>query len=155
MLNDEMDDFAAQPGKPNMYGLVQGEQNAIQPGKRMLSAMSPTIVLDKNGNVLLVLGAAGGPTIITGTMQVVLNVLEHRMTLADAMRAPRIHHQSLPDSLTHEIGGIAQPVMDSLRAMGHALRPLRALVNVNAIMRVKGGWEGVPEPRRSGAAVGW
>ena len=155
MLNDEMDDFAAQPGKPNMYGLVQGEQNAIQPGKRMLSAMSPTIVLDRNGNVLLVLGAAGGPTIITGTMQVVLNVLEHRMTLADAMRAPRIHHQSLPDSLTHEIGGIAQPVMDSLRAMGHALRPLRALVNVNAIMRVKGGWEGVPEPRRSGAAVGW
>jgi gamma-glutamyltranspeptidase/glutathione hydrolase len=149
-----MDDFAVQPGKPNMYGLVQGEQNAIQPGKRMLSAMSPTIVLDKNGAVLLVLGAAGGPTIITGTMQVVLNVLEHRMTLADAMRAPRIHHQSLPDSLTHEVGGLAPAVMDSLRAMGHALRPLRSLVNVNAIMRVKGGWEGVPEPRRSGAAVG-
>lgn len=155
MLNDEMDDFAAQPGTPNMFGLVQGEQNAIQPGKRMLSAMSPTIVLDRNNQVLLVVGAAGGPTIITGTSQVILNVLQHRMTLADAMRAPRIHHQALPDSLTFEIGGITPAVMDSLQAMGHALRPLRSLVNVNAIMRVNGGWEGVPEPRRAGGAVGY
>jgi gamma-glutamyltranspeptidase/glutathione hydrolase len=155
MLNDEMDDFAAAPGKPNMFGLVQGEVNAIQPGKRMLSAMSPTIVLDRNNQVLLVVGAAGGPTIITGTSQVILNVIENRMTLADAMRAPRIHHQALPDSLTYEDGGIAPPVLDSLRAMGYNLRRLRGLVNVNAIMRVKGGWEGQPEPRRSGGAVGW
>ncbi len=155
MLNDEMDDFAVQPGKANMYGLVQGEQNAVQPGKRMLSAMSPTIVLDPNGGVLLVLGAAGGPTIITGTSQVILNVIQHRMSLADAMRAPRIHHQALPDSLTFEQGGVSPQVLDSLRAMGHAMRMQRALVNVNAIMRVKGGWEGVPEPRRSGGAVGY
>ncbi|MBL0938147.1 MAG: gamma-glutamyltransferase [Gemmatimonadaceae bacterium] len=155
MLNDEMDDFAAQPGKPNMFGLVQGEQNAIQPGKRMLSAMSPTIVLDRNNQVLLVVGAAGGPTIITGTSQVILNVIQHRMNLADAMRAPRIHHQALPDSLTFEAGGIAPAVLDSLRNMGHSMRQLRALVNVNAIMRVKGGWEGVPEPRRAGGAVGY
>lgn len=155
MLNDEMDDFAAQPGKPNMFGLVQGEQNAIQPGKRMLSAMSPTIVLDQKGQVLLVVGAAGGPTIITGTSQVILNVIEHRMSLSDAMRAPRIHHQALPDSLTFEAGGLRRPVMDSLRAMGHQLRELRSLVNVNAIMRVPGGWEGMPEPRRSGGAVGY
>ncbi len=155
MLNDEMDDFAAQPGKPNMYGLVQGESNAIQPGKRMLSAMSPTIVLDKNGSVLLVVGAAGGPTIITGTSQVILNVIENRMSLSDAMRAPRIHHQALPDSLAFEDGGIAAPVLDSLRKMGHAMRMQRALVNVNAIMRVPGGWEGVPEPRRSGGAAGY
>lgn len=154
-LNNEMDDFAAQPGMPNMFGLVQGEQNAIQPGKRMLSAMSPTIVLDSAQQVLLVVGAAGGPTIITGTSQVVLNVLDHRMNLSDAMRAPRLHHQALPDSLTFEIGGVAPAVQDSLRAMGWALRPLRSLVNVNAIMRVKGGWEGVPEPRRSGGAVGY
>ena len=154
-LNNEMDDFAAQPGMPNMFGLVQGEQNAIQPGKRMLSAMSPTIVLDSAQQVLLVVGAAGGPTIITGTSQIVLNVLDHRMNLADAMRAPRLHHQALPDSLTIEIGGVAPAVQDSLRAMGWALRPLRSLVNVNAIMRVKGGWEGVPEPRRSGGAVGY
>jgi gamma-glutamyltranspeptidase/glutathione hydrolase len=153
-LNNEMDDFAAQPGTPNMFGLVQGEQNAIAPGKRMLSAMSPTIVLDSAQQVLLVAGAAGGPTIITGTSQVILNVLEHRMTLADAMRAPRLHHQALPDSLTVEIGGVSPAVQDSLRAMGWALRPIRSLVNVNALMRVRGGWEGVYEPRRTGGAVG-
>ncbi len=154
MMNDEMDDFAAQPGTANMFGLVQGEANAIEPGKRMLSAMSPTIVLDSNSRVLLVVGAAGGPTIITGTSQVILNVIENRMTLMDAMRAPRIHHQALPDSLTFEDGGIEPAVLDSLKAMGHGMRKLRALVNVNAIMRVNGGWEGVPEPRRSGKAVG-
>jgi gamma-glutamyltranspeptidase/glutathione hydrolase len=153
-LNNEMDDFAAQPGMPNMFGLVQGEQNAIQPGKRMLSAMSPTIVLDSAQQVLLVVGAAGGPTIITGTSQVILNVIDHRMNLADAMRAPRLHHQALPDSLTIEIGGVSPAVQDSLRAMGWALRPLRSLVNVNAIMRVPGGWEGVYEPRRTGGATG-
>lgn len=155
MLNDEMDDFAAAPGKPNMFGLVQGEANAIQPGKRMLSAMSPTIVLDRNNQILLVVGAAGGPTIITGTSQVILNVIDNRMSLADAMRAPRVHHQALPDSLTYEDGGIAPAVLDSLKAMGYNMRKLRALVNVNAIMRVRGGWEGQPEPRRSGGAVGW
>jgi gamma-glutamyltranspeptidase/glutathione hydrolase len=155
MLNDEMDDFAVQPGTANMYGLVQGEANAIQPGKRMLSAMSPTIVLDKTGRVFLVVGAAGGPTIITGTAQVILNVIDHHMTLADAMRAPRVHHQALPDSLTYEDGGIRPAVLDSLTKMGYAMRKLRALVNINAIMRVKAGWEGVPEPRRSGGAVGY
>jgi len=155
MLNDEMDDFAAQPGKPNMFGLVQGEANAIQPGKRMLSAMSPTIVLDPKDQVLMVAGAAGGPTIITGTSQVILNVIQHRMSLGDAMRAPRIHHQALPDSLTFEAGGIKPTVLDSLRGFGHAMRELRSLVNVNAIMRVKGGWEGQPEPRRSGGAIGY
>ena len=155
MLNDEMDDFAVQPGTANMYGLVQGEANAIQPGKRMLSAMSPTIVLDKAGRVFLVVGAAGGPTIITGTTQVILNVIDHHMSLADAMRAPRVHHQALPDSLTFEDGGIRPAVLDSLTKMGYAMRKLRSLVSINAIMRVNGGWEGTPEPRRSGGAVGY
>jgi gamma-glutamyltranspeptidase/glutathione hydrolase len=155
MLNDEMDDFAAQPGTANMYGLVQLEQNAVQPGKRMLSAMSPTIVLDKNGAVLLVVGAAGGPTIITGTAEVILNVLDNHMNLSDAMRAPRIHDQALPDSVTFEAGGITPAVLDSLRAMGHGMKITKALVNVNAIMRVKGGWQGVPEPRKSGLAFGY
>ena len=86
---------------------------------------------------------------------VILNVIDQRMSLSDAMRAPRIHHQALPDSLTFETNGISAPVRDSLRAMGYGLRELRALVNVNAIMRVRGGWEGVPEPRRSGGAVGY
>jgi gamma-glutamyltranspeptidase/glutathione hydrolase len=155
LMNDEMDDFAAQPGKPNMFGLVQGEQNAIQPGKRMLSAMSPTIVLDPAGNTLLVVGAAGGPRIITATSQVILNVIEFRMSLADAMRAPRLHHQSLPDSLTYEQGGLSSAVLDSLGRMGHGTRHIGSLANVNAIMRVKGGWDGVYEPRASGGAVGY
>lgn len=156
LMNDEMDDFAAQPGQPNMFGLVQGEQNAIQPGKRMLSAMSPTIVLDTAGRVLLVAGAAGGPTIITGTSQVILNVIDYGMSLADAMRAPRIHHQALPDSLTYEETGLSATAIDSLRAMGHALRVVPRMVNVNAVMRVRGGWEGVSEPRAFGnGAVGY
>jgi gamma-glutamyltranspeptidase/glutathione hydrolase len=156
LLNDEMDDFAAQPGKPNMFGLVQGERNAIAPGKRMLSAMSPTVVLDPAGQLLLVVGAAGGPTIITGTSQVILNVVDQHMSLADAMRAPRLHHQALPDSLTYESGGLAPAVADSLRAMGHGLREAPRLVNVNAVMRVRGGWEGVSEPRAWGnGAVGY
>jgi len=154
-LNDEMDDFAAKPGSPNMFGLVQGEQNAIAPGKRMLSAMTPTVVLDPSNHVLLVVGGAGGPTIITGTSQVILNVIDYRMSLADAMRAPRLHHQSLPDSLSYERGGLSPAVLDSLRAMGHAMRQVPSLVNVNAIMRVQGGWDGVFEPRSRGGAIGY
>jgi gamma-glutamyltranspeptidase/glutathione hydrolase len=154
-LNDEMDDFAAKPGSPNMFGLVQGEQNAIAPGKRMLSAMTPTIVLNPKGQVLLVVGGAGGPTIITGTSQVVLNVIDYRMSLADAMRAPRLHHQSIPDSLSFERGGLEPAVADSLRAMGHALKQVPSLVNINAIMRVDRGWDGVFEPRSRGGAIGY
>ncbi len=154
-MNNEMDDFAAAPGQPNMFGLVQGEQNAIQPGKRMLSAMSPTIVLDPNGNVLLVTGAAGGPTIITATMEVILNVIDHGMTLADAMRAPRLHHQALPDQLDYEQRGLAAAVVDSLKAMGHTVATRTSLATVNSIMRVPGGWHGVGEPRSNGVAVGY
>jgi len=156
-MNDEMDDFAAQPGKPNMFGLVQGEQNAIAAGKRMLSAMSPTIVLDRSGQLLLVVGAAGGPRIITATSQVILNVIEHRMTLADAMRAPRLHHQALPDTIRFESAGLSTAVVDSLRAMGWGIAPIGSVANVNAVMRVPGGWVGVSEPRNGGTsgAVGY
>ncbi len=149
-MNDEMDDFAVAPGKPNMFGLVQFEQNAIAPGKRMLSAMSPTIVLDPRGELLLVVGAAGGPRIITATSQVILNVIEHRMSLSDAMRAPRLHHQALPDTLVVETNGLTGATANALRAMGHDIRFLGSLANVNAVMRVKGGWEGVTEPRSGG-----
>ena len=154
-LNNEMDDFAAQPGKPNQFGLVQGEANAIQPGKRMLSAMSPTVVVGKDGKVLMVVGAAGGPTIITAVTQVILDVIDQHMSLADAMFAPRIHHQAWPDSLTFEQGGLSQQTMDSLTAMGHRLRPIRSLANANAILRGARGWEGVYEPRSTGGAVGF
>jgi gamma-glutamyltranspeptidase/glutathione hydrolase len=155
LLNDEMDDFAAKPGAPNMFGLVQGEANAIKPGKRMLSAMAPTIVLDAQGQVLLVTGAAGGPTIITATMEVILNVIEHHMSLADAMVAPRFHHQALPDSIRYERNGLTGAVVDSLTKMGHSLQASTGIANVNSIMRVKGGWHGVFEPRSVGGAVGY
>jgi gamma-glutamyltranspeptidase/glutathione hydrolase len=154
-LNNEMDDFTSQPGTPNMFGLVQGEANAIQPGKRMLSAMSPSIVLDREGQVLLVTGAAGGPTIITAVSQIILNVIEHGMSLADAMRAPRLHHQALPDQLDYESGGLAPAVADSLQAMGHKLGTRGGLATANSILRVPGGWHGVGEPRSRGVAVGY
>jgi gamma-glutamyltranspeptidase/glutathione hydrolase len=154
-MNNEMDDFATQPGTPNMYGLVQGEANSVRPGKRMLSAMDPTIVLDPQGKLLMVTGAAGGPTIITATMEVILNVIEHHMTLADAMRAPRLHHQALPDALRFESNGMNPAVVDSLKAMGHTVSPQNGLANVNSILRVPGGWHGVYEPRSVGGAIGY
>ena len=153
-LNDEMDDFAAKPGEPNMFGLVQGEANAIAPNKRMLSAMTPTIVLSPNDSVYLVVGARGGPRIITGTSQVILNVIDHRMTLADAMSAPRLHHQSLPDTIRLERGGFTAAVVDSVHAMGYGTTA-GGVGLANAIMRVPGGWHGVSDPRASGFAVGY
>jgi gamma-glutamyltranspeptidase/glutathione hydrolase len=154
-LNDEMDDFAAAPGKPNMFGLVQGEANAIQPGKRMLSAMSPTIVLDRDGGLLLVVGSRGGPRIITSTSQVILNVLDQHMILSDAVSAPRIHHQALPDSLSYERGGLFPAVVDSLKAMGYGVAPTGGVGLINAIMRVRGGYEGMSDPRSSGKPAGY
>lgn len=154
-LNNEMDDFAAQPGKPNQFGLVQGEVNAIAPGKRMLSAMAPTIVLDPRGKLLLVVGAAGGPTIITATAQIILNVIDGHMSLPDAMAAPRIHHQAWPDSLRFERMGLTLAVQDSLKAMGYNLWPIGSLATANAVMRVPGGYHGVSEPRSTGGAAGY
>jgi gamma-glutamyltranspeptidase/glutathione hydrolase len=156
-LNDEMDDFATLPGSPNMYGLVQGEKNAIAPGKRMLSAMSPTIVLDPAGHLLLVLGARGGPRIITNVTEVIRNVIDRRMTLADAVNAPRIHHQALPDSLRYEIGGFSDATLAELQRMGYALKPSKtAGAEVTAIMKVPGGLEGINDPRtRGGGARGY
>src|ERR671915_82815 len=137
-MNDEMDDFATRPGRPNMFGLVQGEANAVQPGKRMLSAMSPTIVLSPGDSLLLVLGARGGPRIITGASQVIINVIDHRMTLADAMSAPRVHHQALPDTIRHELDGLTPAVIDSLSRMEWAVGRTGGIGLVNAIMRVPG-----------------
>ncbi|MGI8498524.1 MAG: gamma-glutamyltransferase [Gemmatimonadaceae bacterium] len=154
-LNNEMDDLSAQPGMANQFGLVQGEANAVAPGKRPLSAMSPTIVLDPSGGLLLVVGSRGGPRIITSTAQVILNVIEHRMSLADAMAAPRLHHQALPDTLRYEPGGMSRSVRDSLAAMGHAVGEIDHVGLVNAVMRVPGGWEGVSDPRRPGGVKGY
>ena len=155
-LNDEMDDFTTQPGTPNMFGLIQGEANSIAPGKRMLSAMSPTIVLDPKGGLLLVTGARGGPRIISATSQIILNVIDHRMSLADAMSAPRLHHQALPDSIRLEAGGFDPSVIARLRAMGHYVYELNSGIAAAAsVMRVKGGYEGMDDPRSHGGAAGF
>lgn len=153
-LNDEMDDFTTQPGTPNMFGLIQGAANSIAPGKRMLSAMSPTIVLDPKGNLLLVTGARGGPRIISATSQIILNVIDHRMSLADAMSAPRMHHQALPDSIRLETGGFDPAVIARLRAMGHYVYEMRSgIASAASVMRVKGGYEGMDDPRSHGGGA--
>jgi len=154
-LNDEMDDFTASPGIPNMFGLIQGAANSIAPGKRMLSAMSPTIVLDPKGNLLLVTGARGGPRIISATSQIILDVIDHRMSLADAMSAPRIHHQSLPDSIRVETGGVEPAVLARLREMGHHVYELSGIASAASIMRVRGGYDAMDDPRSHGGAVGF
>ena len=154
-MNDEMDDFSAQPGAPNMFGLVQGERNAIAPGKRMLSSMSPTIVLDPAGRLFLVVGGRGGSRIITSTAQVIVDAVDYRMSLADAMAAPRLHHQALPDSLRVEHAGFTAAVLDSLRTMGYAVGEGGAAGTCTGILRASNGWEGVVDPRATGGAVGY
>jgi gamma-glutamyltranspeptidase/glutathione hydrolase len=155
LLNDEMDDFATAPGKPNMYGLVQGEANAIAPGKRMLSAMTPSVVLDPSGRLLLVVGTPGGPRIITMVYHVISNVIDHRMPLSQAVEAPRMHHQGLPDTLQVERGGFPPATLDSLRARGHVIGSGGYWGDVEGIIRTARGWEGVSDPRRGGGGAGY
>jgi gamma-glutamyltranspeptidase/glutathione hydrolase len=157
LLNNEMDDFTSAPGKPNMYGLVQGEANAIEPGKRMLSAMTPSFVVDSAGRLELVVGTPGGPTIITTVTQVILNVIDQRMSLADAVAAPRVHHQALPDLIRYERAGLAQPIVEALKRYGHRVEPRSGTSGiVAAIGRApNGGWIGVADPRYSGGAAGY
>ena len=155
LLNDEMDDFATAPGQPNMYGLVQGEANAIAPGKRMLSAMTPSIVLDTTGQLYLVTGTPGGPRIITMVYHTISNVIDHRMPLPEAVAAPRMHHQALPDSLRVEDGGFTRPSLDSLRSRGHAISEGGRWGDVEAIIRTANGWQGVSDPRRGGGGAGY
>ncbi|HEX9893300.1 MAG TPA: gamma-glutamyltransferase [Gemmatimonadales bacterium] len=154
LLNDEMDDFASAPGKPNMFGLVQGEANAIAPGKRMLSAMTPSIMLDPAGRLELLLGTPGGPTIITQVYHIISNVIDHGMSLSDAMAAPRTHHQALPDRL-HLERGFGADVIAALEARGHVVQTVGNIGDVAAIIRTKQGWQGVADPRRGGGAVGY
>jgi gamma-glutamyltranspeptidase / glutathione hydrolase len=155
LLNDEMDDFATAPGKPNLYGLVQGEANAIAPGKRMLSAMTPTIVLDTMGGLFLVTGTPGGPRIITIVYHIISNIIDHRMSLPDALAAPRMHHQALPDTIVLEEGGFTAGTRDSLRELGHAVGFRDFSGDVEAIIRTPRGWQGVSDPRRGGGGAGY
>lgn len=152
LLNNEMDDFASRPGQPNGFGLVQGEANAIAPGKRMLSSMCPIIVTDADGRILLVAGAAGGPKIITSVFQVLSNVIDFGQDVQAAVAAPRLHHQHQPDRLLLERAGFDAATIEALRALGHRVEHEDALADVIAI-----GWRGdalvgAPDPRRGGAA---
>ena len=122
LLNDEMDDFASKPNTPNGFGLIQGENNAIAPRKRPLSSMTPTI-LTQNGKLFLVIGSPGGPTIINTVLEVIVNVLDHHMTLAQAVAAPRLHHQWLPDLIRFEPSAVPPPVRSRLEAEGHRFAP--------------------------------
>jgi gamma-glutamyltranspeptidase/glutathione hydrolase len=156
LMNDEMDDFSAKPGSPNMFGLVQGEANAIAPGKRMLSAMTPTIVVDPNGQTLLVTGARGGPRIISAVFQIMSYVIDHKYPIDKAMEGPRVHHQHLPDVLYHERDALSPDEVSALVAMGHKVQERPGSVgSANSILRAGNTWQGAPDPRSGGTAKGY
>lgn len=119
LLNDEMDDFAARPGKPNMFGLIQGERNKVEGGKRPLSSMTPTIVLRTDGSVWFAVGARGGPRIISAVLQTVINMIDHDMNIQEAIDAPRIHHQWFPDHIYFEPYGLSPDTRKILESYGH------------------------------------
>lgn len=153
LLNNEMDDFSAKPGVPNAYGLIGGEANKIEPNKRMLSSMSPTIVKHEGKN-FLVTGSPGGSRIITTTLQVIMNVIDHRLNIQSAVAAPRIHHQWLPDELRIE-EGISPDTVKKLQDMGHEVVQKSAMGAIQSIMVKDGVMYGGADPRRStGLAAG-
>ncbi|MBM3738614.1 MAG: gamma-glutamyltransferase [Acidobacteria bacterium] len=153
LLNNEMDDFAAKPGFPNMFGLVQGEGNAIAPRKTPLSSMTPTIVT-KDGKLYMVIGAPGGSRIITGVTQVLLNVIDHGMNMQDAIDAPRFHHQWQPDKLSLE-RGFSPDTVALLEKRGHQIDSIRAVAVVESIL-IDGGWlQGATDGRGAGKAAGY
>ncbi len=156
LLNNEMDDFSAKPGVPNAYGLIGGKANAIEPGKRPLSSMSPTIVF-KKGKPVLVTGSPGGSRIITTTLQVILNVIDHGMDIAAATGALRVHHQWLPDELRVE-PGLSDAVLQALRERGHNVVVREPMGATQSIVKKKKDYQGASDPRRPGALTlgyGW
>jgi len=155
LLNDEMDDFAAKPGTPNMFGLVQGEVNAVAPGRRPLSSMTPTMVL-KDGKPFLALGAPGGSTIITAVLQVMLNVTDFGMNVQDAIDFPRVHHQWKPDTLAIE-RGVSPDTITLLKKAGYNIEDAKPVVlaRVEAILLNDGWLQGGHDERGGGKAAGY
>lgn len=157
LMNNEMDDFSMKPGVPNIYGLVGAEANAIEPGKRMLSSMSPTVV-SRDGELFLVIGTPGGSTIITTVLQVIMNLIDHGMDVEEAIDATRIHHQWLPDTLYIERIGLPTDVLENLERMGHRLKRKKGYNgNAQGIMvdPQTGILSGASDHRGEGKAVGY
>ncbi|MDN3525810.1 gamma-glutamyltransferase [Halomonas sabkhae] len=153
LLNNEMDDFSAKPGVPNAYGLIGGEANKIEPGKRMLSSMTPTIV-KRDGKNFLITGSPGGSRIITTTLQVLMNVIDHDMNIQSAVSAPRIHHQWLPDEIRIE-AGISPDTIELLEGKGHTISQQSAMGAAQSIVIEDGKFFGGADPRRStSSAIG-
>jgi len=156
LLNNEMDDFSSKPDTPNSYGLIGRVANEIQPGKRMLSSMTPTII-SKDGKTLLLTGSPGGSTIINTVLQVVMNIIDHGMSLQNAVASPRIHHQWMPDMVRYEIGAFSDDVARELEAMGHTgLNGSRFPIgDANSIYAGEGFIDGVSDPRNVGGVAGY
>ena len=149
LLNNEMDDFSAKPGVPNAYGLLGGEANAVAAAKRPLSSMTPTIVL-KSGEPYLITGSPGGSRIITTVLQIIMNVIDHGMNIAEASAAPRIHHQWLPDEIRVE-KGLSPDTVALLQALGHKVVVKNAMGSTQSIIRLPEGLYGYSDPRRRNA----
>ncbi|MBK8680325.1 MAG: gamma-glutamyltransferase [Bacteroidetes bacterium] len=155
LLNNEMDDFSAKPGEANMYGLVGGEANAIAPGKRMLSSMTP-IIVTKNDSLFMVLGSPGGSTIITSVFQCIINVIEFNMTMQQSVDAGRFHNQWLPDEILYERNKIDSTTLSQLQKMGHTIKSKEAIGRVDAILiNANGTLEGAADKRGDDSAVGY
>jgi gamma-glutamyltranspeptidase/glutathione hydrolase len=154
-LNNEMDDFTTKPGAPNLYGLIQGEPNAIAPGKRPLSSMAPTLV-EKDGRVVLVLGSPGGSRIITTVLETIMNIVDHGMAPQEAVDAPRIHHQGRPEEVYFERSGLPPDTVKPLTEMGYKLVEQRPWGAVELIEVANGRLYGASDSRRpAGMAAGY
>ncbi|MAA99529.1 MAG: gamma-glutamyltransferase [Stappia sp.] len=149
LLNNELDDFSAKPGVPNAYGLIGGDANAVAPRKRPLSSMSPTLVF-RDGRPVIATGSPGGSRIITTTLQVILNVVDHGMNIAEASAAPRMHHQWLPDEIRIE-EGFSPDTLKLLEGMGHTIAEKATMGSTQSVMVVPGGLAGAADPRRQGS----
>lgn len=156
LLNNEMDDFSKKPGVSNVFGLVGNEANAIEPNKRPLSSMTPTIIL-KDDEPFLIIGSPGGATIITTVLQVIMNVIEHDMVITDAVSAPRVHSQWLPDQITIEKDAITESIISELEEMGHVIKldSDGKIGLANGIIINSDGFWGGPDPRWENSAVGY
>ncbi|HBC80236.1 MAG TPA: gamma-glutamyltransferase [Bacteroidales bacterium] len=147
LLNNQMDDFSVKPGVPNMYGLVGGEANSIQPGKKMLSSMTP-VIIEKDGKLFMIAGSPGGSTIPTSVLQVIINVIDYGMSIRQAVDTGRFHHQWLPDHISYEKNSLDSTNILKLRSMGHELRERNAIGRVNAIMILPDGKKAAGADRR-------